>query len=130
MLRSLILTAAGAVAFAAPAAQRADDRDAAKIEKALAGKVAGAAQSCITPSNSGGSTRYGDTLLVTGRNGVTYVSTFSPSCGPRSDGYAMISRRPMTQICRGDIVEFKDLTSGAFGGACAYGDFTPYTRAQ
>ncbi len=129
MLRTLILMAAGAAAFAAPAAQR-DDRDAAKIEKALAGLVPGKAQSCITPSLSGGSTRHGDTLLIKDRSGVMYVSNFAAGCAPRHDGDAMISRRPSTQVCRGDIVEFKDLTSGSFGGACAYGSFTPYRRLK
>lgn len=129
MLRSLILVAAGAVALAAPAAQR-EDRGAAAIEKQLAGRIAARPQSCINPNRSDGSTRYGDTLLIRGVSGVTYLSNFAPGCAPRGDNYAMVTRRPSTLLCRGDIVEFRDLTSGAFGGACPYGDFTPYRRAR
>jgi hypothetical protein len=129
MLRTLIVVAASAAAFAAPAAQR-EDRDAARIERALAGLTPGQPQSCINPDRSGNSVRYGDTLLVKGRSGITYLSHFDAGCAPRDDSYAMISRRPTSQTCRGDIVQFQDLTSGAFGGACAYGSFTPYRRVR
>ena len=130
MLRSGILIAAGTIAFAVSAAPRPADRDAAEVEKSLRDTIPGKPQSCISPNRSGGSTRYGDTLLIRGMSGVTYVSRFAPGCAPRSDSYAMISRRPSTQLCRGDIVEFRDLTSGGFGGACAYGDFTPHRRPR
>lgn len=129
MLRALILVAAGAAAFAAPAAPR-DDREAAKIERALAGLTPGRPQTCINPDRSGGSSRHGDTLLIKDRSGVTYLSRFPEGCAPRNDNYAMISRRPTSQVCQGDIVQFKDLASGAFGGACAYGAFTPYRRPR
>ena len=129
MLRTLILFTAGAGAIAAPAAPPAD-RNAATVDRALVGLVPGQPQMCINPDRSGGGNRHGGALLIKDRSGVLYLSRFAAGCATRNDNDAMISRRPSPQICRGDLVEFRDLTNGTFGGACAYGDFTPYRRPK
>lgn len=127
MIRTLLtLTLAGATAFAAPAARR-DLSDDAKIGRELAGRIPGIPQSCINPSPSEGSSHYGNTVLMKDRMGVIYRTHFEGGC-TASDWDVLVSRRPSTQLCRGDIIEIHDQSSGFFRGACSYSDFVPYRR--
>jgi hypothetical protein len=48
-----------------------------------------------------------------------------------SGNYALLTRRyGGSGLCRGDIAEVKDLTSGFTVGSCAMGDFIPYTKPR
>lgn len=98
-----------------------------KLTKQLAGMMPGKPQDCITPSRSLGSDRYGDVTLIKDRQGTLYLSRFQGGCSANSSD-ALISRRPTERLCRGDIVESRDLVNGITSGSCIYGDFVPYTR--
>jgi hypothetical protein len=128
MLRNaLIVLIAGAAGVAAPAADRAPDD--APFAKRLAKLTPGAPQTCINPSRSGGSDHAGNQVLIEDRSGTIFLAHFQGGCEAR-DSDALISRRPSTQLCRGDVVEIRDLTSGFSRGMCAYSDFTPYRRVK
>lgn len=118
----------GATSFAAPAAPRTD-RATMEIERRLAKLVPGQPQACITPSRSGGGSHSGNLVLVEGQSGIVYASHFQGGC-EADERDTLISRRPTSRLCRGDVVEVTDLVSGAFRGSCMYSDFTPYRRVD
>lgn len=130
MLRTtLILALSTAAAFAAPAAQRQPDRDEAKAAQELRGLVAGKPQSCISPSRSQGGSHYGNIVLLRDRSGTLYRTNFEGGCTV-DDNDALISRRFSSQVCRGDIIEGRDLVSGFTRGSCVYSDFVPYRKPK
>lgn len=128
MFRTALILVAGAAAFAAPASER-DRSDDAKLEKKLAGLIPGQPQSCINPSRSEGGDHFGNVVLIKDRSGTLYRTSFRGGCtaGP-SD--SLISRRPSTQLCSGDIIEIRDLSMDIFRGACSYTEFVPYRRPR
>lgn len=128
MFRTALLVIAGAAAFAAPASER-DRSDDAKLEKMLSGLTPGPPQSCINPSRSESGGNFGNTVVIKGQNGILYRTSFRGGCsaGP-SD--SLISRRPTTQLCSGDIIEIRDIQMNAFRGACSYEEFVPYRKAR
>lgn len=128
MYRAMIpmLLLAATAAGAAPQAELSP-RDEARLTKQLAGLVAGPPQDCITPSRSQGGSRYGEVSLIRDRQNTLFMSRFDGGCSVR-DSDALISRRPGERLCRGDIVEARDLVSGMSSGSCVYGDFVPYRR--
>lgn len=126
---TLALALIGATAYAAPAKQPYVDRDEARIAERLSKLVPGAPVDCISPSASDGGQHAGNVVLMKDRSGVLYTAHFEGGCQAR-DSDALISRRPTTRVCRGDIVEIRDLTSGFSSGACSYSSFTPYRRPR
>ena len=129
MVRNFITVALIAgTSYAAPAARR-DVSDDSRIERQLADREAGVPQSCINPSPSQGAAHYGNTVLIKDRAGVLYRTHFEGGC-TADDNDITISRRPTTQLCRGDIIEIREPVSNIFRGACSYSDFTPYRRVK
>jgi hypothetical protein len=57
-----------------------------------------------------------------------WVSNLSHSCSNLGSGnYALVTKRyGGSGLCRGDIGQVADLTSGITVGSCVFGDFTPY----
>lgn len=129
MIRTtLALLLAGATAFSAPAARR-DLSDDMKVARVLKDLVPGEPRSCINPSPSGGSEHYGNTALMKDRGGTLYRSQFQNGCEAPEE-YALITRQFGTSLCRGDIVEVKDLTSGMSRGSCVFSEFVPYRKPK
>lgn len=126
MFRTAVILATGAAAFAAPASERDRSYDA-KLEKKLAGLTPGEPQSCINPSMSQGGENFGNTVLIKDRNGTLYRTSFRGGCTATATD-SLISRRPTTRLCSGDIVEIRDLSANLFRGACTYTEFVPYRR--
>lgn len=126
MFRTALILIAGAAAFAAPASERDRSYDA-KLEKKLAGLTPGQPQNCITPSPSQGGEHFGNTVLIKDRSGILYRTSFRGGC-TASGTDALINRQPTTRLCRGDIVEIRDLSANLFRGACSYTEFVPYRR--
>lgn len=127
MIRTALAVALiAATAYAAPAARR-DLSDDARLEQALQGRVPGTPRSCIDPSPSDGASHFGNTVLLKDRAGVLYRTRFDGGCRA-SPWDVLVSWRPTTQLCRGDIIEIRDPASGFTRGACSYTDFTPYRR--
>jgi hypothetical protein len=63
---------------------------------------------------------------------TTYVQNPRGGCaGLTNGGYTLITRQfGVSQMCSGDINQTIDLTTGMNGGACVFGPFVPYTKAD
>lgn len=123
-----------AAAFAGPslvvAAPSTQDVDAARLDKALAGKIAGEPVNCIPLKQVNGTSYYGDhTILYRMSSRLTYRNEPAGGCvGLRRDA-ALITRTPSTRLCSSDIAQVKNFATGFTGGSCALSQFVPY-RSQ
>jgi hypothetical protein len=102
----------------------------AKLETALAGKVAGKPQNCIQLDEARGNEIFRDAILYrTGRN--KYWLADAPGCGTSANNdYILVQNVFGSQLCRGDIIRLVDRTSGFHGGACSVRSFTPYSKPK
>lgn len=113
-------------------ASAARPTDAQKLEKALAGRTAGKAESCLSLPNIRSTTTYADpdTITYTTRSGVIYVNRPAGGCGSLRSDPIIVSQTPSTRICRGDIISLVDRASRFPVGGCGLGDFIPYPKPK
>lgn len=73
-----------------------------------------------------------DTLLFRDNANRVFVNETRGRCPGIGWGHNTLVFRGLTgnQLCRGEIAQVVDLTSGIMAGACALGDFVPYTRPR
>jgi hypothetical protein len=132
MRKIVIMSASVLLAGCAGGAYASSEREAAseavKLERALAGKVAGKPQSCISLRDINGPESIGEnTLLFRVNRKLTYRTETRGSCRRVGNDRALITQiYGSSQLCRGDIAQSADLTVGATFGSCAMGDFVPY----
>ena len=104
-----------------------DARNEAKLARQLAGYTPGKPVSCIDPNQTNVQI-YGDTLVYRNTSARLYLTRTNGGCfGLRRDDI-IVTRSPSGRLCQGDIVRTVDRTSGFPSGACAFGEFVPYTR--
>ncbi len=131
VIASLALIACGGAA-PAPGSNSAESKnDETRIAKALAGFTAGKPVNCIQQFRPTYSTEaIGESILYRFNNRLIYLNKTSGRCdnGRRAD--TMVIRNFGPQLCRGQIIQTVDLFVGVETGACALGDFTPYTKAK
>ena len=124
----LLIGATLASCAAAPQPGRSAQAES-RFQQLLAGKVAGPAVSCL-PSSRADNMVVIDDQTIAFRDGHrrVWVANLSHSCSRLGSGhYALITRRHGGGgLCRGDIGEIADLTTGMTVGSCVFGDFTPY----
>jgi hypothetical protein len=127
-MRTLLTVTAIALFAGIPASGIARERlsDAQKLEKALAGRVAGKPQSCLSLRDIQDTERLGDTILYkVGRKTLYRMDTRG---GCNSSTYdTMITRTYGDRLCRGDIIRTADLSAGFETGSCIAADFVPYS---
>ena len=101
----------------------------AKLETALAGKVAGKAQTCLSLIDARDSQTFdnGTILYRAGRN-ITYRNDMNGCSQLSWNSYPVFDIRG-SQICRGDIVQIVDRSGTGVRGACSVGEFIPYRKA-
>ena len=103
----------------------------AHFQKLLAGKVAGQPLSCL-PSYRQTDMVVIDDQTIAFRDGSrrVWVTNLRNSCSNLGSGhYALVTKQfGGSGVCRGDIAEVADLTSGITVGSCVFGDFTPYMK--
>ena len=120
-----------AVVAASPAQEERAAKEAAALEKAIAGKVAGKPVSCISLRDIDRSQNIGENAIIyrisTNR---FYVNKPRGGCSGLRDGRALITRIPTDRLCSGDVAQVVDLTLGFEGPACILGEFIPYTKAR
>jgi hypothetical protein len=101
-----------------------------QYQQLIAGKVAGPAQSCLPTIATKDMFIVDDETVAfkTGGNRV-YVNRLRSGCSNLSSGVnSMITRQAdASSLCRGDLAEVKNLTSGITVSSCLFGDFVPYT---
>lgn len=103
------------------------DRQAAKLEAALAGKIPGEKVSCVPRQPSSNLIVISNNVLlyrVSSR--LIYRNDLIGSCTGLSRGDTLIVKSYSSQYCRGDMASSADLVAGMVTGSCALGDFTPY----
>jgi len=113
-------------AVLALAAAPAGDRDAAAIDAALKGLVAGAPQQCITEFERQSSQRFGDTVLFRVRRTLVYRSQLTPGCG--SDDDILVTQSTGTGLCAGQIIRTVSRLASIDTGSCVWGKFIPYRK--
>ena len=103
----------------------------ARLEKALAGKVAGKPVSCIRLRDAQGTESFDNdkgTILFKVSRKLVYRTDTNGGCRYIGNSNALITRSfSGGQLCRGDIATSADLTAGISSGSCAMNDFVPYT---
>ena len=104
-----------------------------RFQQLLAGKVAGPAVSCLPSYRSNDMVVIDDqTIAFRDGNRRVWVSNLSHSCSNLGSGhYALVTRTfGGTGLCRGDIGQVADLSTGTTVGSCVFGDFTPYEATR
>ncbi len=103
-----------------------------ELAAAIEGRTAEAPQSCVSTRDLRGNRSAGEGAIIFQGNSrnVIYVNRPPAGCPEIRIGYALKTRTPSTQLCRGDIVEVFDPVGGFTAGACGLGDFTPYRRLR
>ena len=105
-------------------------KEEARLEKALAGKVAGKPVSCIQLRNAQGTESFDNdkgTILFKVSRKLVYRTDTNGGCRDIGRSNALITRSfGGGQLCRGDIATSADLTAGFSSGSCAMNDFVPY----
>lgn len=135
-MRSIPLLLLGASLVSCTTASPAPTRTAEKenrLQQLIAGKVAGTPQSCIPTI----STRSGDmvviddqTLAFKAAGGRVYVNHLGAGCDNIGMGNSLVTKQSAaSSLCRGDIAQLQNLSSGANVGSCTFGDFVPYSPA-
>jgi hypothetical protein len=132
MIRSAltILTLGAALTAAGSSAQNAGTRTPeAKLARTLHGLTPQAPTNCIDSDLVTEIETYKDTIIyIRGRNKVWRNDT-SPGCTGLRRGDLVVSRGSLNgRYCSGDRVETRSRAGGMVTGACALGDFTPYTK--
>lgn len=124
MLAPLMLAACAGGSSEPP---RLTEKQAARLEAALAGKVAGEPVDCISRYPQASLTAISDSVLLYRMSGkLVYRNDLIGSCPGLSRGDTLVVRPFGSQYCRGDLARSADLTNGMVTGACALGSFTPY----
>ncbi|HKT76815.1 MAG TPA: hypothetical protein VJQ78_08770 [Sphingobium sp.] len=106
---------------------RLTEKQAAQLESALAGKVAGEPVSCVFRQPNANLTAISDSVLlyrVSPR--LVYRNDLIGSCIGLGRGDTLVVKTWGSQYCRGDIARSADLATGMVTGGCALGSFTPY----
>lgn len=127
----LIIAAASSACAASVAPEPRSAKAETQLAKALAGKVAGPPVDCLPARRTNDMSVIDDnTILFREGRKLVYRNDPPGGCSPMSrSGYALLTRSPTSQMCRGDIVNVVDLTSKITVGSCALGDFIPYRAA-
>lgn len=135
--RTFAFVAAGAAALVlgscstAPAEQTRSPRAAQELADALAGRVAGPPQRCITTYRTTKVTPIDDFAILYDQGSTIYVQNPRGGCpGVGSGSDILVTRQTTNQLCDGEIAQTVDLTSRVARGGCVFGPFVPYTRPR
>ena len=117
--------AACATAAFAPAERTAKAQ--ATYDRMLAGKVAGAPLQCLPRFRTDDMTVIDDNTILFREGSTVYVNKTIGDCSQLGrGGAALVTRSISSTMCRGDIAQVVDNTTGIHLGSCAIGSFTPY----
>ncbi len=121
----------GVVALAGCTASAADQPRTAKAEtrlaKALEGKTAGRAVSCLPQGGGWDMDVIDDNTILFRRAGTIFRNDPQGGCRPLGSGtYTLVTRIHTGSLCNGDISRVVDTSTGSIAGTCSMGDFVPY----
>lgn len=132
-MRNIALILAGAAiagcTTAPPPATRSAQSQA-LYEQMLAGKTAGAPVDCLPQFQANDMRAIDDqTAIFRVSSSKLYVAHFAGSCANLGEpGYALVTKlRGGSTLCRGDISQMVQTSTGMFNGSCVVDSFVPYT---
>ena len=121
----LIAAAVGGCAAQPPASRSAQAE--AKFQELTAGKVPGTPVTCLPAYRTGDMVTIDDSTVVFKEGSRVYVNQLIGECSGLDSGfYTLVTRSHGSGLCRGDISDVRDISSGVTVGSCALGDFVPY----
>lgn len=102
----------------------------ARLTQLLAGRAAGPAQTCLSNYRADDMIRVSDDTVLFRDGSTLFRNDFDGlGCNNLGSGfYSMVTKTSGSGLCRGDIVQIVDLSSGSTVGSCAFGDWVPYRR--
>lgn len=102
----------------------------AKLDRLIAGKTAAKPITCLPSYKADQMVTIDDNTIAFKDGSRVYVNNMRGGCNHLGTGmYALVTRTSMNALCSGDIAQIADLSSGMTVGACALGEFTPYTKS-
>ena len=108
---------------------RAQARDAAKLDEALAGYTPGTPVNCVESRDLRGPEAYGEhTLIFRASRKLIWRTETSGSCDDVKRGDALVTRQYTSRLCKGDIARTANLQAGFSTGTCVIGEFVPYRK--
>jgi hypothetical protein len=130
-----VLAATGALlagCSTAPAEHTRSPAAAKELADALAGRVAGPPQRCISNFPNTQVQVVDDWTILYDEGSTIYVQNPRGGCpGIDSGSRTLVARQVGTsQMCDGDINQAVDLRTGIGGAACVFGPFVPYTKPK
>lgn len=128
----LLLAAALGACSTTPQPGRTADAEA-HLHKLLDGRVASAPKTCLPHYRADNMVVIDDNTILFRDGRTVYRNDFQGgTCSRLGSGfYALLTRTSGgTGLCRGDIAEVVDTSSGMQVGSCVLGDFVPYTLPQ
>jgi hypothetical protein len=126
---SLVLIGA-ALASCSTAPEPRSPQATAKLDKLLAGRVAGTPRDCLPTYRSGDMITIDENTILFRQGSRYWRNDPQGGCsGLGSGNYALVTKSyGSSGLCRGDIGRVMDLTTGIVVGSCSLGDFVPYTK--
>ncbi len=111
--------------------QMISPREQAELAQLTAGKVAGPPVSCLSRFESNDMITVNDrTVAFRVNRGKVYLNGMEGGCPNLRSPYTLVTRQFTSQLCRGEIAQIVDTSSGASVGSCVFGDFIPYTMPR
>jgi hypothetical protein len=116
----------------APAEQTRSPAAAKELADALAGRVAGQPQRCISNFPRTRMQVVDDWTILYDEGSTIYVQNPRGGCPGITNGTRTLVARQVgtSQMCDGDINQAVDLRSGVGGAPCVFGPFVPYTKPR
>lgn len=123
--------AAALVGAAAPGPVQHSPEAQAKLDKALAGRVAGEPVRCLKSDHTNSPIGIDDSVMLFKDGPRIWRNDLKSGlqCGNLGGRRSLMSRGTNIQLCSGDTVVIVDLNDGSGVGGCILGDFTPYTKS-
>ncbi len=97
-----------------------------KVSLALTGLSAGEPERCIRLSPRPSWTVHGSVILFQVGSRHVWKNTTRGQCGGFDD--ILVTRLWRNQLCKGDLIQTVDRTTGHFSGTCVLGEFVPYRQ--
>ena len=128
----LLIAGVTALLGAAPAPDgERSTRAQAKLDKALAGRVAGATGDCVDVARlSGPSIIDSRTILYRDMSRRVWRNDLPEMCGILRPERIVVLQLQGNQLCRGDAIDILDRGLNVPMGSCRLGGFTPYEKGQ
>ena len=127
-MRILLPLAGAALASCQPVALAPVAPAGDELGRELAGRVAGAPQSCISTDYSQSLRAIDSATVASERGTILWINRLQQACPGLSPYNALIAERGGGQLCRGDRVRGQEPGATIAGPSCNLRDWVPYRR--